>query len=115
MDRKSIIVLILSFGLLMLWLPLVNKIFPPTKLPPGTNELTQATNLTTPGAATAEAPAPSTNREATPATPVTPAAAPPVIRSDEPEKLVTIENENVRYIFSSHQGGLKFVELKKYK
>jgi YidC/Oxa1 family membrane protein insertase len=115
MDRKSIIVLLLSFGLLMLWYPLVNKIFPPTQLPPGTNILTQATNRPTPEATTAVTPQPATNLEAIPATPAPTQAAPPaIIRSDEPEKTVTIENENARYIFSSHQGGLKFVELKKY-
>ena len=35
MDRKSIIVLVVCFIVLMLWYPLVNKLYPPKPLPPG--------------------------------------------------------------------------------
>ena len=32
----------------------------------------------------------------------------------EPEKLLTIENDYARYVFTSYGGGLKLIELKKY-
>ena len=35
MDRKSILVLVVCFVLLMLWYPLVNKLYPPKPRPPG--------------------------------------------------------------------------------
>ncbi|MBM3836232.1 MAG: membrane protein insertase YidC [Verrucomicrobia bacterium] len=113
MDRKSFFVLILCFALLMLWYPLVNKIFPPTPAPPGTNTVSTATKGTGTPSAAATATAPTTNlKTSTIATPQSqPVLAP---RSDEPEKLLTLENENVRCVFSSHFGGLQFVELKKY-
>ena len=114
MDRKSILVLVLSFSLLMLWYPLVNRIFPPTPLPQGTNVMTQATNRTAAGTTNADTKPAHTNRDATSTFSLPTNAEPAAIRFDEPEKLLTIENENVRYIFTSYQGGLKFVELKKY-
>jgi hypothetical protein len=44
MDRKSIIVLVISFALLLLWPALTNKIFPPKAVPRATNVVTRATN-----------------------------------------------------------------------
>ncbi|HKS37045.1 MAG TPA: membrane protein insertase YidC [Verrucomicrobiae bacterium] len=102
MDRKSIIVLIVSFVLLMLWYPLVNRLYPPR--PPGTNTVVSATN-----------PVPS-SPGASAVTPVlsAPASTTSLVRPESPEETVTIENEYARYIFTSHGGGLKLVELKKY-
>jgi YidC/Oxa1 family membrane protein insertase len=37
-----------------------------------------------------------------------------LVESEEPEKLLTIENDIWRLTFTSHGGGLKLVELKKY-
>jgi len=42
MDRKSIIILVVSFALLVLWFPLINKIYPP-KIVPRTNVQAHAT------------------------------------------------------------------------
>src|SRR6185503_11287311 len=36
------------------------------------------------------------------------------VESEEPDKPFTIENDSVRLTFTSHGGGLKLVELKKY-
>jgi YidC/Oxa1 family membrane protein insertase len=106
MDRKSIIILIVCFALLMLWFPLVRKLYPPNPASRGTNSLAGATNQI----------------ERLPAS--SPAASPaiaPSLRAPElpvpasvKEDLVTITNDNARYTFTSHGGGLKLVELSKY-
>src|SRR5687768_15797457 len=105
MDRKSLIILLASFALLMLWYPLTNRLFPPTPLPVQTNAAptqlggtltkTDVTNV-------AEAPTPA----------ITPTA--PRKRAATSEETVAIENEHARYTFTSHGGGLKLVELKEY-
>ena len=103
MDRKSIIALVVCFLVLMLWYPLVNKIYPPKPLPPGaTNAPAAALSLT--------------NRTATlsPAAPVLeqPVPAPkPIVSANVPEELLVVTNSNARYTFTSHGGGLKLVEL----
>ncbi len=107
MDRKSIIALVCCFIVLMLWYPLVNKLYPPKPLPPG------ATNAA-PGAFAA------TNRIApeAPAPPVVPGQPPlaprPLATAAGPEVLLTVTNSNARYTFTSHGGGLKLVELVHY-
>lgn len=104
MDRKSIAILVASFLLLMLWMPLVNKLFPPGKVPVSTNQVATlaATNLP-----------PATNPAAS-ATPVISAPSMPVdawTKPASPEELVTIETAEARYKFTSHGGALKSVEL----
>jgi YidC/Oxa1 family membrane protein insertase len=105
MDRNSIIVLVICFVLLMLWYPLVvNKLYPPKALPRGTN----APSATVTG----------TNQVAVTNAPVLAEAATNaprvVLNTNVPEDLVVISNENARYTFTSHGGGLKLVELVKY-
>ncbi|MHC1768296.1 MAG: membrane protein insertase YidC [Verrucomicrobiia bacterium] len=109
MDRKSLIILVASFALLMLWYPLTNKLFPPLPLPPQSTNLV-STNIPLAGtnATTAEAPDQPALR---------PAPTLPTPRStarDASERTLVIENSDVRYTFTSHGGGLKFVELKAY-
>ncbi|MBK9138437.1 MAG: membrane protein insertase YidC [Verrucomicrobia bacterium] len=108
MDRKSIVILIACFVLLMLWMPLVNKIFPPTRVPVATNAVATAAGTNAPPVARPEA-ASSTPTISAPAMPVD-AWTPPA----EPEELLTISTAQARYTFSSHGGGLKSVELTKY-
>lgn len=112
MDRKSIILLVATFVLFMAWTPMLDKIFPPKPIPAnqltnqvaivgGTNvknfqatvatNVAGATNAAASAAATTEIPAPSAK-----------------------EEFITIENESARYIFTSHGGGIKTIELKKY-
>src|SRR5256885_15525847 len=102
MDRKSIIVLVVSFVLLMLWNPLVNRYFSPAP-GTGTNTVETATNQT---GGTSNIPVP----------PVLSAATPnaSLVRPEVPEEVVIVEDENTRYTFTSHGGGVKLVELKKY-
>jgi len=101
MDRKSIIILAVCFLALMGWFPLVNKLYPPKPLPPGATD----------ALAMAQAEA----RTNAPTAPPTLTAAPkPVIRSDAQEELLVVTNDNARYTFTSHGGGLKLVELVHY-
>ncbi len=109
MDRKSILVIVVCFGLLLLLQPLSNKLFPPKKLAPG------ATNQVAAAAAPAVA---TTNAEATPAQPPSLAPATPVPKSEfvvsGVEQTLVLTNDNARYTFTSHGGGLKLVELLHY-
>jgi YidC/Oxa1 family membrane protein insertase len=105
MDRKSIIILILCFVAFFSWQWLVNKIYPPRPLPPGsTNTLAggfTATNRSTLSNAPAQL--------------ETPSPAPQVVANTSiPEELVEFTNANAHYTFSSYGGGLKLVELLHY-
>lgn len=110
MDRKSIIVLVVSFLLLILWYPLVvNRLYPPQPLASGTNTVTGATA--------------GTNEAGTPVTPIatTPAALQPAPPAPQPfpkpsgeEQLIELTNGLAKYVFTSHGGGLKDVDLLRY-
>ena len=103
MDRKSIIVLVACLLLLLAWPSLINKIYPPKPLPKGA------------------APAASTNAVAT-AVPAAEAGTQAVLRpvvaavvpAGAPEQTIVVTNQNARYTFTSHGGGLKNVALTKY-
>lgn len=112
MDRKSILILALSFGLLMLWYPLVNRLFPPTPLPPTAleDQTNGAAAGATNGGAVARPAAPASS--AASGAPVELVAFP--ILPEGPEETLTLEAEGVRYVFTSHGGGLKQVELTHY-
>jgi YidC/Oxa1 family membrane protein insertase len=106
MDRKAILILVVSAGLLFFWMQLTNKLYPPQPIP--------ATNVF-PSAAS---PASATNAEAAaaPVAPPTLAPAPATawVRPETQEELVTVETADARYVFTSHGGGLKRVELKHF-
>jgi YidC/Oxa1 family membrane protein insertase len=107
MDRKSIIALVVCFILLMLWYPLVvNKLYPPKPLPFGVTNAPAATLPATDRSATSPA-APPLMAEAAP-------APKPIVSANVPEELMYIANDNARYTFTSHGGGLKRVELLHY-
>jgi YidC/Oxa1 family membrane protein insertase len=107
MDRKTIIILVVCFILLMLWYPLVvNKLYPPKPLPP------RATNAPPALMATTNEPAPSPTAPAALEEPA--AALKPMVTANAPEELVEVANDNARYTFTSHGGGLKRVELIHY-
>jgi len=108
MDRKSIIIVVISFLVMVLWYPLVvNKLYPPRPLPAGqTNLVSSASNAPSLG----QTPASSLVAE-------TPAAAPQikqVVGTNVPETLLEITNNLAHYTFSSHGGGLTRVELLRY-
>ena len=107
MDRKSIIILVVSFALLVLWFPLINKIYPPKILPRtnvqahATGSLAHATGSMT--QATSALPVITTNVPSTvPLVPITPSA---------PEQILVLTNAERRYTFTSHGGGIKLIEL----
>jgi len=107
MDRNSIIILVVCFVVLMLWYPLVvNKLYPPKPMPPrGTNAQLTTVTGTNQGPAVTN---PAVLAEAPTNSPIL------AINANIPEELVAITNENGRYTFTSHGGGLKLVELVKY-
>ena len=105
MDRKTIIILVISGGLLFLWPFLTNKLFPP--VPKGTNQVALATNV--PATVTNQAPAPAATNQ------VAPVPAPePLVTSSSPEQLVEVETAETLFRFTSHGGGLHSAELKTY-
>ncbi len=116
MDRKSILIIVICFVLLLLWPQLVSRIFPPKPAPVSTNLTGQAyaTNLTPIAAVgiasnTTVAPSPPTPQFTMPVTLSTTWKKP-----DAPEELLTLETEEARYTITSHGGGVKVVEFKRH-
>jgi YidC/Oxa1 family membrane protein insertase len=107
MDRKSIIILLVSLGLLLLSQRLIHRVFPPEKMDPSIAE-TAGTN---------QEPYAATNLPAAVREPVMSAAPsqPDLVEPGAEEELLTLETDQARYIFTSHGGGLKAVELKHYQ
>jgi len=107
MDRTSIIAIVVCVLIMGLWLfVLMPKYYPAKPLPPAATNVPSATITAT-----------NSSPGSTGAPPVSGAASaqPKAIeKSDLPEELVTLANENARYTFTTHGGGLKLVELLKY-
>lgn len=108
MDRKAIIVLAVSFVLMIAWYPLVvNKLYPPKPLVPGSTNLITATNIvSTPAEAPQTGSAPLVPPTQTPSLAATPAP--------ESEQFLEVTNAHGHYTFTTHGGGLKHVELPGY-
>ena len=99
MDRTTLIVLVVCLGLFLLWGQVVNKLYPPKPLPPGA---TNAPSSTFTG----------TNQPATPSPAVSQLTTPrSVVNTNVAEELLVVTNNNSRYTFTSHGGGLKLIEL----
>lgn len=111
MDRKSLIIFALCFLLLLLWTPLVNRIYPPVPLP-ATNQVTGVQGVTN-GTDKGEATAVDAVAGADPARGAVTAPA-PVPAPAESEEVLVLEDELARYVFTSYGGGIKEIELKKY-
>lgn len=107
MDRKTIIILVICFLLLLLWYPLVNKVYPPKPLPPGATNAPSANLTTTNAPLSATPPSAPPHVEA----PATPWAA---VNTNLPEQLLEVTNAEAHYTFTSRGGGLKLIELLKY-
>jgi YidC/Oxa1 family membrane protein insertase len=107
MDRKSIIILVVCFVVLVLWYPLVvNKLYPPKPLPAGSTNAPVATVTANSLPSTA------------PALPQ-PAAVPTAVplgfaSTNVPEELLVVTNDNAHYTFTSRGGGLQLIELLHY-
>src|SRR5213594_4268379 len=102
MDRKSIIVLVVSLILMFSWYWMVNRLYPP---PPPSQRTNSAAGATSPIATGTNAAA---NGRSSPWT------AGALVTSDAPEVLRVVENDNGRYTFTSRGGGLKLAELKEF-
>ncbi|MBM3876549.1 MAG: membrane protein insertase YidC [Verrucomicrobia bacterium] len=124
MDRKSLIILAVSFLVIMLWFELVKKWYPPADPSAlGTNAVAGATNVAggvtntgVPAATNTTAITPPPAAPNTPASPVSSALAHvsvPVVAARE--QLEVLDTPDVRYTFTSHGGGLKLVELKRHR
>ncbi len=111
MDRKSIIILVACFLLLMLWPQMVKKLYPPKPLPPGmTNVVSQTRTSAAPATTITTTNAPPT---ATLAPLSSPLPALPTATVEEGD-LIEFTNENAHYTFTPNGGGLKLVELTRY-
>ncbi len=107
MDRKSIIGLVASILLLLLWFPLVNRFYPPKPVPPGSTNLqaaAQSPAATNP--ATAAAP-----QRSTPVIQQAEAPARAQLPATQPEQTLLLTSSNAQYTFSSRGGGIKLIEL----
>ena len=108
MDRKSVIVLLVSFLLIIGWFELVKVLYPPPPPKPalkGTNAPAGATNVGATASGT-NLPAPTLSAPVPSATQWTAPTA--------SEELVVFETADVKYTFTSHGGGLKLAELKRF-
>ena len=112
MDRKSIIILCVSFLLILGWFKLVEVMYPPpppraiTRTTTGTNA-PSATNAASRGETNLAAPL-STNSAAA-ALGATQWTAPKTA-----EELLVLETADVKYTFTTHGGGVKLIELKRF-
>lgn len=113
MDRTSILVIVVCFILFISWYPLMNRLYPPVPAPQTTNSLTSTGALTSASRTATNPPPPGALPGGAPQ--LQPAPPPVVERPTQPEELLVMENENARYVFTSHGGGLKLVELKEYE
>lgn len=109
MDRKSVIILLVSFLLIIGWFELVKVLYPPP--PPRaktqqTNPVAGATNQVGSSAGGTNFPAPTLSA---PVPGATQWAAPKA-----EEQLLVLDTPAVRYTFTSHGGGLKLAELKHF-
>jgi YidC/Oxa1 family membrane protein insertase len=105
MDRKSIVVLVVSFALILLWPKLMHEFYPPP--PKNTNVVELATNQLAANVATNI----STNGLVAATNAV---SSIPQINDTAPEQLLVITNEDAIYSFTSRGGGLKSVQLRHY-
>ena len=107
MDRKTIIILVCCVAGMLALNNLVNKIYPPIPVEPaGTNAVpaipdSNAVISTTSSASVAAAPS------ASPAL--------PVVATDLEEEFLVVTNQDTRFIFTSHGGGLKELEFFNYR
>lgn len=113
MDRKAIIVVTTSIAFLILWTVWITPKYLTKPAPPRpTNAVATATAPGEPGT-----PSPATSVAGTTSTPP-PAATPAVALNTLPpvaeEQLLVITNEQVRYTFTSHGGGVKRIDLLRY-
>jgi YidC/Oxa1 family membrane protein insertase len=112
MDRKAIIVVGTSVAFIILWVFVITPNYLMRPAPPRpTNAVVSAAS---PGASTS-APAPATNVVASMTTPAPNAtAAGAFVAAAAPEETLEITHGDVRYVFTTHGGGVKQIQLLRY-
>lgn len=109
MDRKSILVIALCIGFMVLWTTvLVPKYFTTPAPPKSTNDVATATSPAGPASSNG------TTTATSPGAAPTPSIVRPTFSTNTAEELIVLTNENARYTFTSQGGGLKLVELMKF-
>jgi len=119
MDRTAIIVLVLCMAAFFGWFFVMNKMYPPRPVTPGaTNQVSSASTTNPAGVntnvtSTATATSPATAAAISSSTPL-PNTPVPIADTNITEEVLVLTNENARYTFTSHGGGLKLIELMAY-
>jgi YidC/Oxa1 family membrane protein insertase len=104
MDRKAIVIMVISLLCLAALYRISNKVYPP--IPVRTNTVSSASNTLPEEAGNTQVLTElGTNVGAAMSTTLVP----------QDEQTVTLENENARYVFTSIGGGVKSVELKNFR
>jgi YidC/Oxa1 family membrane protein insertase len=102
MDRKSFVILLVAIGVLMLWYPLVNRMFPPVPAKPRIPDTVRTNDVpAVPGSRPDPVLTPAPDRQI-------------VLDPTAPEERITLDTEDARYVITSHGGGIQSVELKHY-
>jgi YidC/Oxa1 family membrane protein insertase len=105
MDRTSVIVIVVCVVLIVGWMAVRDRIFPPMPAPPApTNAPVASVTGTNAAPVTAT----------TPSAPQAPSSPRPALNTNLPETLLEVTNSNAHYTFTSRGGGLKLVELLHY-
>ncbi|MDB6054868.1 MAG: Membrane protein insertase YidC [Verrucomicrobiales bacterium] len=105
MDRKSITLLVFCFVLLVLWFPVMNRLYPPKP--------EDLARMRTNGLANAQSNIVSTSSQNTALLSNSTNSLKPW-NTNAPENTLVLSNEVAIYTFSSRGGGIKFIELTKY-
>jgi len=112
MDRKSIIVIVACVGLIFLWTTVLVPKYLTKPVPPGAPSATEPVASSTEPPSSAAPPSQTGIRNTAPGLESsTPGEAP---RRDEPEELLVVEHNDVRYVFTSHGGAIQQIDLLNY-
>ena len=112
MDRKAIIVVSTSIAFIVLWSLVIVPKFLTKPLPPGAANAVATAQGTL--QSTNDVAAPTTSTAPTPSIKAATGTAEPLATPSAPEELLTVATDDARYVFTSHGGGLKEIELLRY-
>ncbi len=109
MEKRVLIAMALSVGVVILW----TQLFPttPPAAPPAAPVTAPNTPVPAPGTATAPGVAPAAPAPGTPGAPAAPAGAGAAPVTNRPERLLELSTPEVRYVFSSLGGTLVHAQL----
>jgi YidC/Oxa1 family membrane protein insertase len=110
MDRKTVIIVLVCIGLFLGLNKLIDRFYPPVTVsrPVATNAVPVTQTVTVTNAQGGVVQIITTNL---PAVPTASASGQFIAETNTPEELLVVTNENARYTFTTHGGGLKLIEL----